>query len=112
MTPLHHHILIANLNEWVDGFLIFQNDGGLSTLQTRSRIASCLEDYYAVFVRPFATPVDRGVDNNGTYSADISTETGDFVLGAPRNNGLATTMMMFYKWVLPEGDGCVLRVSD
>ncbi len=98
MTPLHHHILIANLNEWIDGILIHKQNGG-PTFANKELIAAALKDYYQTFLAPYATPVDRGISSPAPYSADITADGGDFVLTAPRNNGLATTMMIFYKFV-------------
>jgi len=108
MTPLHHHILIANLNEWIDGILIHKEQGG-PTFANKEAIAAALRDYYATFLAPYATPVDRGIQSPTPFSPDIPLDGADFVLTAPRNNGLATTMMLFYKYV--PGSSCAAALG-
>ncbi|KAI9003483.1 hypothetical protein DFJ74DRAFT_713699 [Hyaloraphidium curvatum] len=95
LTPLHQHIVVADLHEWL--WNAKAAAGGRIGPEARARMLAALRDYFAVFLAPYAAPAQRG-DAGGMFSTDITVEGEDYVLTAPRNNGLATTMMLFYNY--------------
>ena len=83
MNALHHHILIANMIEWLDGLIFYNSNGGWTEAKKQIAFAA-LEDYHMTFVAPFQVPVNRAPGEL------------DFLVQAPKNS-VATMMMLFYK---------------
>lgn len=96
MTPLHYHILIADFSEWIDRIYVFNTDGG-RTERNKERVQAALRGYYAMFVAPYVVSEPRAA---APPSSSLTMGCEDYILQAPPNNGLAASMLIFYKLVL------------